>query len=85
MEIVPPEGDSDPSWAKPLVEEARATIARGEFIGLDGFRAGIRETIEKLAEPGAQSKSAARSSRRSATSTDFARTSARPISPKRSS
>ena len=85
MKIVPPEEDSDLSWAKPLVDGARAAIARGEFIGLDEFGAEIRETIEKLTEPGAQSSSAARRSRRSAVSTALARTSALPVSPKRSS
>lgn len=41
--------DSDLSWAKPLVDEARAGIARGEYVELDEFRAEIRETIAKLA------------------------------------
>jgi antitoxin ParD1/3/4 len=41
--------DGDLSWAKPLVDEARAGIARGEHIELDEFRAEIRETIAKLA------------------------------------
>ncbi len=42
-------GDSDLSWAKPLVDEARAGIARGAYVELDEFRAEIRETIAKLA------------------------------------
>jgi Arc/MetJ-type ribon-helix-helix transcriptional regulator len=40
--------DGDLSWAKPLVDEARAGIARGEYVELDEFRAEIRETIAKL-------------------------------------
>jgi antitoxin ParD1/3/4 len=29
----------DMGWAKPLVEEARAAVARGEFLSLDEFEA----------------------------------------------
>ncbi len=43
------EEDDDLSWAKPLVDEARAGIARGEYIELDKFQAEIQETIAKLA------------------------------------
>jgi antitoxin ParD1/3/4 len=43
------EEDGDLSWAKPHVDEARAGIARGEYVELDEFRAEIRETIAKLA------------------------------------
>lgn len=32
------EGDDDMAWAKPYVDEARAAIARGEFITLEEHR-----------------------------------------------
>ena len=41
--------DAELSWAKPLVDEVRAGVARGEFVELAEFRSEIQETIAKLA------------------------------------
>jgi antitoxin ParD1/3/4 len=38
----------DLSWAKPLVDEARASIARGEGMTLDDYRARMAERFGKL-------------------------------------
>ena len=38
----------DLSWAKPLVDEARASIARGEGMTLDEYRARMAERFGKL-------------------------------------
>ena len=41
-------GKDDLAWAKPLVDEARASVAKDGGSTLDSFRAEIRETIAKL-------------------------------------
>ncbi len=38
----------DLSWAKPLVDEARASIARGEGMPLEEYRARMEERFGKL-------------------------------------
>jgi antitoxin ParD1/3/4 len=38
----------DLSWAKPLVDEARASIARGEGMTLEEHRARIADKLESL-------------------------------------
>jgi antitoxin ParD1/3/4 len=38
----------DLSWAKPHLDEARAQIARGEFVSLDEFNAHVDERLAKL-------------------------------------
>jgi antitoxin ParD1/3/4 len=38
----------DMAWAKPLVDEGRACIKRGEMLTLDEHRAHIDATLEKL-------------------------------------
>ncbi len=40
--------EDDLAWAKPLVDEALESIARGDASTLGEFRAEIRETIAKL-------------------------------------
>ncbi|MBX9945654.1 MAG: hypothetical protein K2Y40_16345 [Reyranella sp.] len=38
----------DLSWARPLVDEARASIARGEVMTLDEYRARMEQRFGKL-------------------------------------
>jgi antitoxin ParD1/3/4 len=38
----------DLSWAKPYLDEARASIARGESISLEDFNAHVDERLSKL-------------------------------------
>jgi antitoxin ParD1/3/4 len=38
----------DLSWAKPLVDEARASIARGEGMTLDDYRKRITERLDSF-------------------------------------
>jgi Arc/MetJ-type ribon-helix-helix transcriptional regulator len=40
--------DEDLSWVKPLIDEARAEIARGEGIGLEEFRTRMRARKDAL-------------------------------------
>ena len=40
--------DDDLAWAKPFVDEARAGIARGEFITLEEHRARNRQRLAAL-------------------------------------
>jgi antitoxin ParD1/3/4 len=40
----------DLSWAKPLVDEARASVDRGEGMTLDDYRARMTERFSKLTE-----------------------------------
>ena len=40
--------DEDLSWVKPLLDEARAEIARGEGISLEEFRARMRARKDAL-------------------------------------
>jgi hypothetical protein len=41
-------GDSDLSWAKPYVDEARAEVARGETVSLDDAITDIDAHLAKL-------------------------------------
>ena len=47
-EIADAEDDDDMEWAKPLVDEARAAIARGETITLEKHRARNAERLAAL-------------------------------------
>ncbi len=47
-EIADAEDDDDMEWAKPLVDEARAAIARGETITLEEHRARNAERLAAL-------------------------------------
>lgn len=47
-EIAEAEDDDDMEWAKPLVDEARAAIARGETITLEEHRARNAERLAAL-------------------------------------
>ena len=38
----------DLSWAKPYLDEARASIARGESVSLEEFNAHVDERLSKL-------------------------------------
>ena len=40
--------DDDLAWAKPLVDEARDAVARGEFVSLDEHKAHIAALLESL-------------------------------------
>jgi len=40
--------EDDLAWAKPLVDEALDSIAKGDASTLDAFRAEIRDTAAKL-------------------------------------
>ncbi|MGB9370262.1 MAG: hypothetical protein WCE79_30060 [Xanthobacteraceae bacterium] len=40
--------DKDLSWAKPYIDEARASLARGEFVTLDEFNAHVDEKLKTL-------------------------------------
>jgi antitoxin ParD1/3/4 len=42
------EDDEDMAWAKPLVDEARDAVARGEFVSLDEHKAHIAALLESL-------------------------------------
>ena len=46
-EIANAEDDDDMEWAKPLVDEARAAIARGETITLEEHRARNAERLSR--------------------------------------
>jgi antitoxin ParD1/3/4 len=41
-------GLDDLAWAKPYLDEARASIARGESISLEEFNAHVDERLKKL-------------------------------------
>jgi Arc/MetJ-type ribon-helix-helix transcriptional regulator len=43
--------DDDLSWVKPLLDEARAEIARGESIRLEEFRARMRARVSPPSTP----------------------------------
>jgi len=47
-EIANAEGDDDMAWAKPLVDEARAAVARGETITLEEHRTRNAERLATL-------------------------------------
>jgi antitoxin ParD1/3/4 len=47
-EIANTEGEDDMAWAKPLVDEARAAIARGETITLEEHRTRNAERLAAL-------------------------------------
>jgi antitoxin ParD1/3/4 len=47
-EIASAESDDDMAWAKPLVDEARAAIARGETITLEEHRTRNAERLAAL-------------------------------------
>jgi len=42
------EDDEDLAWAKPLVDEARDAVARGEFVSLNEHKAHIEALLESL-------------------------------------
>ena len=42
------EDDEDMAWAKPLVDEARDAVARGEFVSLEEHKAHIAALLESL-------------------------------------
>jgi antitoxin ParD1/3/4 len=42
------EEDDDLAWAKPVVDEARAAIARGEFVSLEEHKAHIAALLASL-------------------------------------
>ncbi len=47
-ELMRPLDTADLSWAKPLVDEARAQIERGETVSLEAFNAHVDEKLKGL-------------------------------------
>ncbi|MEJ0078554.1 MAG: hypothetical protein WDO17_24560 [Alphaproteobacteria bacterium] len=47
-ELMRPVDTTDLSWAKPYIDEARASLARGEFVTLDEFNAHVDEKLKTL-------------------------------------
>jgi len=46
-DFLAPVNTTDLSWAKPLLDEARAEIARGEHITLDEFNAHVEKRLRE--------------------------------------
>ena len=43
--------DDDLDWAKPLIEEARASVARGDVVSLEEHRAHTETLLKRLGIP----------------------------------
>lgn len=46
--LILPTDDDDLAWAKPLVDEAREAIAKGDYLTLEQYRRGVKQLLDDL-------------------------------------
>ena len=51
VELLMPPDLQSLDWARPFLDEARASVARGESVNLDEFRRTMTQHIERLGGP----------------------------------